>query len=71
MNSSRVTNGLLLMIAFALLAHLALALSNRPAGAETFQLDGCITPRPGDKPAGYVHVVVHSQADIESPGGSR
>ncbi|MBI3615760.1 MAG: hypothetical protein HY211_04490 [Candidatus Omnitrophica bacterium] len=70
MDSSRVTNGLLFAIALALLTHLALALSNRPVEAETFHLDGCITQRPGDKPAGYVHVVVHSQADVDSLKGS-
>ena len=71
MDSSRVTNGLLFAIALALLIHLVLAFSDQRIGAETFQLDSCVTQKPGGQPAGYVHVVIHSMADVESPRGSR
>ena len=71
MDSSRVTNGLLFSIALALLVHLVLAFSDRRIGAETFQLDSCITQRPSDQPAGYLHVVVHSTAGVEIPKESR
>jgi len=66
MDSQRLTNGLLLVIALALLAHLGLALSERPLLAETFRLDSCITDRPSERPASYVHVVTHGMADVSS-----
>lgn len=61
------TDRLLLLIAVLLFAHLALALIDRPLGAETFRLDSCVTDDPRTKPAGYVHVVVHSVAETEPP----
>lgn len=68
MASQRLTNGLLLAVAVLLLAHLALAFHPQPsAEAETFRLDTCITDRPGDKPGGYLHVVMHGTADVGSP----
>ncbi len=66
MASLRVTNVLLLVIAGALLVHLGLALVNQPVIAETFRLDTCITDRPSDRPAAYLHVVTHGMADVES-----
>lgn len=64
METTRVTNGLLLGILLALVAHLgARFLDGREeAVAETFQLDNCITASAGEKPQGYVHVVTHSAA---------
>lgn len=66
MSSTRLTNLLLLVIALALLAHLGVALTNQPVGAETFRLDSCITDRPSEKPSAYVHMVMHGMADVES-----
>ena len=62
MNSLRATNWLLLAILLGLLCDVGLRLAERPAAAETFQLDQCITPTPGDKPSGYLHVVTHPYA---------
>jgi hypothetical protein len=59
MNTSNLTNGLLFIIAFALVAHLFLALSSQPLIAETFSLDSAITLDPDQQPSAYVHVVVH------------
>ena len=61
-----MTNRLLLGIAILLLAHLVLRFTDSPLGAETFRLDNCITARPGEKPGGYVHMVAHSLADVDS-----
>lgn len=66
MGSARVTNGLLLVIALSLLAHLGLALTQQPVAAETFRLDTCITDRPSERPAAYLHVVAHGMADLGS-----
>ncbi len=66
MESKRLTNGLLAVIAFALLAHLILALGDRGVIAETFQLDNCITSRTGDKPTAYLHVVSHGTSEPDS-----
>ncbi len=63
MGSLRVTNGLLAIIALLLLAHLAVRMMDRPVVAETFHLDSCITTKPGDKPASYLHVVSHGMGD--------
>ena len=67
MNSVRFTNGLLLIIAVTLVAHLVLALASHPVVAETFQLDSCITQRPSERPTSYLHVVTHGMADIGKP----
>lgn len=67
MGSSRVTNTLLLVIAVALVGHLILTLFSHPVIAETFQLDGCITQRPSERPGSYLHVVTHGMADVEKP----
>lgn len=67
MRESRLTQGLLFVIAVGVLAHLVLALVDQPLRAETFRLDQCITDRPGERPAAYVHVIVHSVADVETP----
>lgn len=66
MASQRMTNGLLLVIAILLLAHLGLALSHPSAEAETFRLDACVTDRPSDLPASYLHVVMHGTADVDA-----
>lgn len=66
MSSLRATNLLLFVITLALLAHLGLVLVNQPAVAETFRLDTCITDRPSERPAAYLHVVTHGMADVES-----
>ena len=66
MESRHLTNSLLAIIAVALVAHLILALGDRGLRADTFQLDSCITNRPGDKPAAYLHVVPHSMTDVDS-----
>ena len=60
MRDLRTTNWLLLGILLALLGHLALKLGAAPALAETFQLDSCITQKPNEKPASYLHVVSHN-----------
>ena len=59
MSSLRVTNLLLLFIAITSTASFVLTLVDRPAAAETFQLDTCITPKVSDKPAAFLHVVTH------------
>ena len=60
MISSRLTNGLLLIIAISSLAQLILTLVDRPLMAETFRLDSCVTEKLDEKPLSYVHVAVHS-----------
>lgn len=57
MKSMTVTNFLLALIAILLLANLLVKLPVSKVEAETFKLDDCITAKPGDKPAAYVHVV--------------
>ncbi len=59
MNDLRATNWLLVGILIALVAHLGVRLGVAPAIAETLRLDNCITSKPNDKPAAYVHVVTH------------
>lgn len=59
MRGNTITNILLLCIALLLLANLFVRAPQDKAVAETFKLDDCITAAPGDKPAGYLHVVAH------------
>jgi hypothetical protein len=59
MRELRTTNWLLLGILLALLAHPALRMGAGEVLAETFQLDACITQKPNEKPASYLHVVTH------------
>lgn len=66
MDSRRLTNALLAVIALALLGHLGLELLNESLQAETFRLDDCVTLRPSEKPASYLHVVMHGMADVDS-----
>jgi len=66
MASVRVTNALLLVIAAALLANLMLMWADQTATAETFQLDGCITDKPYERPQNYLHVVMHGMADVDT-----
>ncbi len=57
MKSIAMTNLLLALIALLLLANLLAKVPMAKVEAETFRLDDCITANPGDKPAGFVHVV--------------
>ena len=66
MDSRRVTNFLLLVIAGVLSIHLILSLAGRCALAETFRLDTCVTDKPSEKPGSYLHVVMHGMADTGS-----
>jgi hypothetical protein len=59
MKDSRVTNLLLAAIAALLLLNLLAKAPVAKVEADTFKLDDCITEKPGDRPAGYVHVVTH------------
>ena len=59
MKSVVLTNVLLALIAVLLLANLLVKLPAAKEEAETFKLDDCITANPGEKPAGFVHVVSH------------
>lgn len=58
MRSAAVTNFLLALIAVLLLANLLVKLPVAKVEAETFRIDDCVTAKPGDRPAGFVHVVV-------------
>ncbi len=58
MRSAAVTNFLLALIAVLLLANLLVKLPAAKVEAETFKIDDCVTAKPGDRPAGFVHVVV-------------
>lgn len=55
---NNVTNLLLGIIAVLLLLNLLAKAPVTRVEAETFKLDDCITGKIGEKPAGYVHVVV-------------
>ena len=59
MNTHRMTNWLLFGILLALLMDFGQRWTSSPAVAETFQLDHCITEKPNEKPAAYLHVVTH------------
>ena len=59
MKNLTVTNILLAIIALFLLANLLIKFPTAKVEADTFKLDSCITERPGDKPAAYVHVISH------------
>lgn len=58
MKNATITNLLLAVIAVLLLVNLLVKLPASKVEAETFKLDDCITAKPGDRPAGFVHVVV-------------
>ncbi len=60
MSSLRATNWFLLAILTVLCLDLGVRLAERPAVAETFQLDHCITAKPNDKPEAYLHTVHHT-----------
>ena len=62
MKTRRMTNWLLFGILLALLADLGQRWISTPAVAETFHLDHCITEKPNEKPASYLHVVAHNFA---------
>lgn len=62
MKNLRTTNWLLLGILLALLGHLAVKVGAGEVLAETFQMDSCITQKPHEKPASYLHVVTHDLA---------
>lgn len=59
MKSVSITNVLLTIIAVLLFLNLLAKAPVARVEAETFRLDSCITEKPGEKPAGYVHVVAH------------
>ena len=59
MNTRRMTNWLLFGILLSLLMDFGQRWISPPAVAETFQLDHCITEKPNEKPAAYLHVVTH------------
>jgi hypothetical protein len=59
MKNATVTNILLAVIAVLLFLNLLAKSPLARVEADTFKLDNCITERPGDKPAAYVHVVSH------------
>ena len=59
MSDLRTTNWLLLGILLALMGNLALKMGAGEVLAETFHLDSCITQKPNEKPATYLHVVTH------------
>lgn len=58
MQEVKTTNLLLFLILLALVANVLVKLPHN-AIAETFKLDDCITSRPDQKPAGFVHVIQH------------
>jgi hypothetical protein len=58
MRSVTITNFLLALIAILLLVNLLVRLPPSKVEAETFKIDDCVTAGPGDRPAGFVHVVV-------------
>ena len=63
MSTWRMTNWLLLGIFLVLLARLlGFSVDVPSVVADTLWLDRCITERPSEKPASYVHVVTHNFA---------
>ncbi len=50
---------LMILVLIMLAINAIQTMSAKKAGAETFRLDDCITTKPGDKPAAYLHVVSH------------
>ncbi|MDO8730734.1 MAG: hypothetical protein Q7J69_06105 [Candidatus Omnitrophota bacterium] len=62
MKTGRITNWLLFGILLALLMDLGQRWMSTPAVAETFQIDHCVTQKPNEKPASYLHVVTHDFA---------
>lgn len=50
---------LLFLITIMLLVNTFLNLHPKKAQADTFRLDSCITSKPEEKPAAYLHVVTH------------
>ncbi|MFH0855799.1 MAG: hypothetical protein V1869_04760 [Candidatus Omnitrophota bacterium] len=50
---------LLFLIAIMLVINTFINLQPKMVEAETFRLDDCITSKPDDKPAAYLHVVTH------------
>jgi len=60
MKDGAVTNFLLALIAVLLLANLLVRFPDAEVEAETFKMDDCVTAKPGDRPAGFVHVVVEN-----------
>ena len=50
---------LLFLILIMLISNFLCLLSSKKLEAETFRLDDCITAKPTDQPAAYLHVVSH------------
>jgi len=59
MSGQRTTNVLLLLIFIVLLANLAVRFELKSAKASPGDTDDAVTISMTDKPAGYVHVVLH------------
>ena len=55
----KTTDILLFLILLSLLLNLLIKIPLPRAIAETFKLDNCITSEASDKPAAYLHVVLH------------
>jgi hypothetical protein len=66
METKRITNLLLFLIFLSLVVLILTRSALKDAAAETFKLDSCITTSPYDKPAAYVHVVIHNVSPIQS-----
>lgn len=54
-----VRDMLLFLITIMLTINTFINLQPKRIEAETFKLDDCITNKPEDKPAAYLHVVAH------------
>lgn len=50
---------LLFLVMIMLIINTFLNLRPKKAEADTFRLDSCITSKPEEKPAAYLHVVTH------------
>jgi len=55
----KTTDILLCIITILLLINTFLHLSPRKVEADTFKVDDCITTKPTDRPAAFMHVVTH------------
>lgn len=50
---------LLFLVMIMLIINTFFNLRPKKAEADTFRLDSCITSKPEDKPAAYLHVITH------------
>jgi hypothetical protein len=65
MDTRKLTNVLLLLIFLALAASFLFRFQLPELSAETFKLDDAITADPYQKPAAYLHVIVHQVSPIQ------